>query len=47
MITAMKKNLTDLSYPLPNTISKLPDKVSTWSVRPFHGLTSFFKVFIF
>ncbi|KAL9716071.1 NADH-cytochrome b5 reductase [Leucoagaricus gongylophorus] len=27
MITAMKKNLSDLLFPLPNTISKLSDKV--------------------
>ncbi|KAJ3525080.1 hypothetical protein NMY22_g10722 [Coprinellus aureogranulatus] len=27
MVAAMKKNLEDLKYPLPNTISKLPDPV--------------------
>lgn len=27
MVTAMKKNLEDLKYPVPNTISKLHDKV--------------------
>lgn len=27
MVAAMKKNLDDLKYPLPNTISKLPDPV--------------------
>jgi len=28
MVAAMKKNISELDFPAPNTISKLPDKVS-------------------
>ncbi|KAF8973742.1 hypothetical protein BDZ97DRAFT_1648352 [Flammula alnicola] len=48
MVTAMKKNLEDLKYPVPNTISKLHDKVR-FSLRLHFAyfLTLLSQVFVF